>query len=357
MLDPNPVREPPESGPVAAAPPPPGLRHACDAEAGIGRRRRGRGFSYHDANGAPIGDPAVLARIRSLAIPPAWTDVWICPDPRGHIQATGRDERGRKQYRYHDGWHEHRDALKFARLADFAEALAILRRRIDEDMARRGLPREKVLALLAWLLDNTLIRVGNASYARGNGSFGLTTLRRQHVEPGPTRVRFEFVGKSGKPWRLSLTDRRIARIVRSVHELPGQHLFQYIDEDGTRRPLYSEDVNDYLRAAIGDDFSSKDFRTWGATARATMLFAATPLPETKTAVARKANELVDAVSACLGNTRAVCRSSYIHPDVESEWCAGRLCEDIGAIARRVRRARAGLDRDEAIVLAWLRRAG
>ncbi len=354
MLDPNPVNELPEVQPSMAVAPP-GLRHACDATPGIARRRRGRGFSYHAPCGASVTDPGVLARIRALAIPPAWTDVWICTDPRGHLQATGRDERGRKQYRYHDDWHLHRDALKFARLADFAESLSILRRRIDADMARRGLPREKVLALLAWLLDNTLIRVGNASYARENGSFGLTTLRRQHVEAGATRIRFEFAGKSGKPWRLSLTDRRIARIVRSVHELPGQHLFQYIDEDGSRRPLYSEDVNDYLRAAIGDDFSSKDFRTWGATARATMLFAATPLPATKTAIARKANEMVDEVSSCLGNTRAVCRASYIHPDVESEWCAGRLGEDIGAISRRLRRTREGLDRDEAIVLAWLRR--
>lgn len=354
MLDPNPVTELPEGRPPLAGSPP-GLRHACDADAGIARRRRGRGFSYHDADGAPIADPDTLARIRALAIPPAWTEVWICPDPLGHVQATGRDERGRKQYRYHDDWQVHRDALKFARLPDFAEALVVLRAQVARDMARRGLPREKVLALLAWLLDNTLIRVGNPNYARDNGSFGLTTLRSRHVEAGSTRVRFEFAGKSGRPWRLSLTDRRIARIVRSVHELPGQHLFQYIDEDGDRRPLYSEDVNEYLRGAIGDDFSSKDFRTWGATARATTMFAATPLPETRTAIARQANAVVDAVSACLGNTRAVCRASYIHPDVEAEWRAGRLGDAIGAIARRVRRSRAGLDRDEVIVLEWLRR--
>lgn len=354
MLDPNPALAWPDVR-SALADAPKGLRYACDTAPGIARRRRGRGFSYHDASGAPITDPDTLARIRALVIPPAWSQVWICPDPLGHVQATGRDERGRKQYRYHDDWHAHRDTLKFARLVRFAEELPRLRRRIDQDMARRGLPRERVLALLAWLLDNTLIRVGNASYARENGSFGLTTLRSRHVEASATRVRFEFVGKSGRPWRLSLTDRRIARIVRSVHELPGQHLFQYIDEDGKRRPLYSEDVNDYLRVAIGEDFSSKDFRTWGATVRATMLFAATPLPATKTAIAREANAIVDAVSACLGNTRAVCRASYIHPDVEAQWRAGRLCDDIGAIARRARRPRAGLDRDEAIVLAWLRR--
>jgi len=354
MLDPNPTHALPDV-PLPRIEGPPGLRHACDGTPGITRRRRGRGFSYHDASGAPIADAGTLARIRALAIPPAWTDVWICPHASGHVQATGRDQRGRKQYRYHDDWHAHRDALKFARLPEFAQSLAILRRQVDADMARRGLPREKVLALLVWLLDNTLIRVGNATYARDNGSFGLTTLRCQHVEAGSTRVRFEFAGKSGRPWRLSLTDRRIARIVRSVHELPGQHLFQYIDEDGEGRPLYSEDVNDYLRAAIGDDFSSKDFRTWGATARATMLFAATPLPDTKSSITRQANAMVDAVSACLGNTRAVCRASYIHPHVEAEWRAGRLGEDVAAISRRIRRAREGLDRDEAIVLEWLRR--
>src|SRR5690606_30525130 len=262
-----------------------------DIVPGITRRRRGSGFPYHDAGGAPIGDPDTLTRSRALEIPPAWTHVWICPHSPGHGRATCRDHRGRKQYRYRDDPPAHRAALKFARLPEFAQALALLRRQVDADMARRGLPREKVLALLVWLLDITLIRVGNASYARENGSFGLTTLRCQHVEAGSTRVRFEFAGKSGRPWRLSLTDRRIARIVRSVHELPGQHLFQYIDEDGEGRPLYSEDVNDYLRAAIGDDFSSKDFRTWGATARATMLFAATPLPDTKSAIACQANAM------------------------------------------------------------------
>ena len=238
------------------------LIYVSDTEPGIGRRKAGSGFSFVRTNGKPITDRKSLARIRSLAIPPAWTDVWICADPDGHIQATGRDQRGRKQYRYHPRWSETRDEVKYSGITDFARALPRIRERIDADLRRRELPRERVVASIVWLLDNTMIRVGNAVYARDNKSFGLTTLKTRHVEVEGAKLRFAFKGKSGKEWKLKLVDRRMAKIMRSIQELPGQHLFQYIDEASDRRPVRSQDVNDYIRDAAGGDFSSKHFRTW-----------------------------------------------------------------------------------------------
>lgn len=329
------------------------LIHVSDGMPGIARKRSGKGFRYVAAGGKGAGDGETLARIRSLAIPPAWTDVWICPDPDGHIQATGRDQRGRKQYRYHPRWLSCRDDVKYSSLVAFARALPGLRAQIDADLRRRGLPRERVVASIVWLLDNTMIRVGNAVYARDNKSFGLTTLRSRHVEVEGAKLRFAFKGKSGKEWKLKLVDRRMARIVRDVQELPGQHLFQYLDEADERRLVTSQDVNDYIRAAAGADFSSKHFRTWGGTVRGLTLFAETPVPESKSETARVMNSVIDQVASHLGNTRAVCRKCYIHPAVMATWSEGRLGEELAAVRKSRRKTPDGLDEEEVVVLNWL----
>lgn len=330
------------------------LMHLGDAEPGIRRLRAGRGFWYRMPDGSRVTSPDTLGRIRALAIPPAWTDVWISPLPNGHIQATGRDARGRKQYRYHPRWTACREETKFSTLARFADALPAIRSAVNRDLRRRGLPREKVVASVVWLLDNTMIRVGNAAYARDNKSFGLTTLRARHVEVDGSTLRFEFTGKSGKDWRIRLVDRRMARILRQIQELPGQHLFQYVDQDGTRRRIGSTDINDYLREASGEHFTSKHFRTWGATIHAAALFAGVPAPETAAALKREANAVIDKVAARLGNTRAVCRSCYIHPRVFEEWEAGALAENLKR-ARGRKRIAVGLDDEETTVRAWLMR--
>ena len=329
------------------------LTYVSDAEPGIRRKRSGKGFSFVDANGKRVSDRKTFARIRSLVIPPAWTDVWICSDPDGHIQVTGRDQRGRKQYRYHPRWSACRDEVKYSSLADFARALPLIRERIDKDLRKRELPRERVVASVVWLLDNTMIRVGNAVYARDNNSFGLTTLRSRHVAVEGAKLRFAFKGKSGKEWKLKLVDRRMAKIMRSIQELPGQHLFQYLDEAGERRIVRSQDVNDYIRDAAGGDFSSKHFRTWGGTVRAVALFADTPLPETKGGTARAMNEVIDDVARHLGNTRTVCRNCYIHPEVMASWLEGRLQEELAAARKSRRKQLEGLDEEELLVLNWL----
>ncbi|WP_315927006.1 DNA topoisomerase IB [Mesorhizobium sp. SP-1A] len=332
------------------------LVYVSDEEPGI-RRKGGKGrFFYTAPDGRKLGEGETLARIRALAIPPAWTDVWISPDPDGHLQATGRDQRGRKQYRYHARWSACRDEVKYSSLLAFAEALPRLRRRIAADLRRRGLPRERVVASVAWLLDNTMIRVGNAAYARDNKSFGLTTLRDRHVKVKGSTLRFAFKGKSGKEWRLKLMDRRIARIVRGAQDLPGQHLFQYLDENGERRPIHSQDVNDYIREATGADFSSKHFRTWGGTVCAAMLLADEPVPETKAAARKVLNRVIDQVANRLGNTRSVCRKCYVHPLVIESWSEGRLAAELHD-PRRLSRRIAGLDRYEARVLRWLSTKG
>jgi DNA topoisomerase-1 len=328
------------------------LTYVSDTEPGIRRRKAGKGFSFVGPNGKPVTDKKTLARILSLAIPPAWTDVWISGDPDGHIQATGRDQRGRKQYRYHPRWSETRGEVKYSSLADFARTLPKIRARIDADLRRRELPRERVVASIVWLLDNTMIRVGNTVYARDNKSFGLTTLKTRHVEVEGSKLRFAFKGKSGKEWKLKLVDRRMAKIIRSIQELPGQHLFQYINGGGERRAVNSQDVNDYIRDATGGDFSSKHFRTWGGTVRALALFAEIPLPDTKAGAARAMNIVIDEVARHLGNTRAVCRQCYIHPAVMESWAQGRLADELAA-ARKSRRKLKGLDDEEALVLRWL----
>lgn len=330
------------------------LVYTSSLEAGI-RRKGGKGrFFYVDAAGRKLSDPGTLARIRSLAIPPAWTDVWISPEPDGHLQATGRDQRGRKQYRYHPRWSACRDEVKYSSLVAFAERLPDLRRRVDAGLRRRDLSRERVVASIVWLLDNTLIRVGNAAYERDNKSFGLTTLKDRHVEISGSTLRFNFKGKSGKEWRLKLTDRRIAKVVRGAQDLPGQHLFQYLDEDGVRRAVRSQDVNDYIREAAGADFSSKHFRTWAGTVHAAMLLAGEARPEVKAGMKRVLNGVIDRVAQRLGNTRAVCRSCYIHPQVIESWEEGALAAQMQAAGRSRRKRPDGLDEDEALVLAWLK---
>lgn len=329
------------------------LNYVNDGEPGYRRRKAGKRFHYLDLDGRRVRDTATIERVNTLAIPPAWKDVWICPDPAGHIQATGRDVRDRKQYRYHPAWRACRDEAKFSSLADFARELPRLRDRIDADLRRRGLPREKVLASVVHLLDRTMIRVGNDAYARENKSFGLTTLRSRHLEIEGSSLRFAFRGKSGQEWRLKLSDRRIARVVRALQDLPGQHLFQYLDEDGARREIRSHDVNDYMRDAIGAQFTSKHFRTWGATVFATLELAHQPLPETRRAQAIALNAVLDRVAARLRNTRAVCRRCYVSPATLDAWLEGHLEDDILAITRRARRSLKGLDADESIVLRWL----
>lgn len=340
----------------ATAPEAVGLVHVTDAEPGIRRRRAGKGFSYRDTENRAVTDTATLARIRSLAIPPAWTDVWISPVAEGYLQATGRDERGRKQYRYHPDWTACRDEAKFGSLSAFAKGLPELRGRVEADLGLRGLSRERVLASVVWLLDRSMIRVGNAAYSRQNKSFGLTTLRGRHVAIEGSTLRFSFRGKSGKEWRLRITDRRIARVVRTIQDLPGQNLFQYLDEEGTRRQVRSQDVNDYIRSVMGEGFSSKHFRTWGGTVRAAAVLANTPRPESTRAAAVALNEAIDQVAGWLGNTRSVCRKCYIHPLVIEAWDEGRLGAELRSLAARMRRDPAPLSAQEAVVRRWLERA-
>jgi DNA topoisomerase-1 len=329
------------------------LVYANDGEPGIRRRRAGTGSYYVWPDGERIRDPDVLERIRGLVIPPAWTDVWIAPSADFHLQVTGKDARGRKQYRYHERWNACRDEVKYSTLIEFARALPRLREAVEADLDRRTLAREKVVATVVRLLDTTMIRVGNPAYARDNGSFGLTTFRNRHVRIEGSSLRFSFKGKSGKEWQLKVTDRRIARIVKATQDLPGQHLFQYVDDDGARRRVTSQDVNGYIRAAAEGPFSSKHFRTWGGTVQALLLFSEVDPPETKRGLAVASNKVIDAVSRRLGNTRAVCRKCYVHPLVVASWEAGRLADEVAAVRRRFRRAPAGLGRTEHIALKWL----
>jgi DNA topoisomerase IB len=309
-----------------------GLVYVSDTQPGFRRQRRGKGFSYDDADGRRVSDAEHLQRIRALAIPPAYADVWICPNPSGHLQATGRDARQRKQYRYHAQWRALRDHGKFDRVLAFGAALPALRRRVRRDLARPGLPRDKVLALIVRLLDDTLIRIGNEAYTRDNKSFGLTTLRSRHVRAERGRLRFAFRGKSGQEREVELSDRRLARVVHRLQQLPGQRLFQYIDDDGQRQPIDSAEVNDYLHQACGEDFSAKDFRTWGGTVHAAGVLACTPLPDTggERAVRSTLATAIKQVAATLGNTPAVCRASYIHPLILAGWQDGSLQKVIPA---------------------------
>ncbi|HSF38272.1 MAG TPA: DNA topoisomerase IB [Thermoanaerobaculia bacterium] len=304
-----------------------GLRYVTDDIPGIRRRRCGpKGFCYVDPQGKTVKDPKELERIRKLAIPPAWTDVWICPRPNGHLQATGRDARGRKQYRYHTNWREVRDETKFGRMIAFGEALPKIRERVESDLSLRGLTREKVLAAVVKLLETTLIRVGNKEYARQNNSFGLTTLKDGHVDISGSKLRFEFRGKSGKDHQVEIQDRRLARIVKQCRDIPGQKLFQYLDDNGERQSVSSEDVNSYLKETTGEDFTAKDFRTWGGTVLAlSALLEIGGLDDEKEAN-KAVVEVVKRVSADLGNRPAICRKFYVHPAVIDSFVDGSLLE-------------------------------
>ncbi len=305
-----------------------GLTYISDVESGIRRKRYGSGFVYFGSSGGKIKDAAILRRIRKLAIPPAWTDVWICPKSNGHLQATGRDARGRKQYRYHAAFREVRDSTKYEHIVEFAKSLPAIRAKVHEHMALRGLPREKVLATVVDLLETTLIRVGNDSYAKENKSYGLTTLRNQHVAVNGSELRFNFKGKGGKVWRLQVKDRRIAKVVRACQELPGQELFQYVDENGQRRDVTSSDVNSYLREITGRDVSAKDFRTWHGTVLAALALQALQEFDGKTALKRNIKAAIAQVASRLGNTVAICRKCYVHPEILQAYAEGQLLLDI-----------------------------
>lgn len=303
---------------------PDGLSWCSDEQPGLKRTASGKGFAYHDRQGRLITDETVLARIRALAIPPAWTDVWICPRASGHIQAVGRDVKGRKQYRYHPDWSAHAAETKFERLPEFARALPKLRRRIEDDLGRRGSSREKVLATAVRLLEVTLIRVGNAQYAKQNRSYGLTTLHKRHLGVDGAALTFAFKGKSGVEHEVRVRDRRLATVVRGLRDLPGQQLFKYRDADGALCAVTSDDVNAYIREAMGEQFSAKDFRTWAGTVSAARALRELEPPSSPTEAKRRITVCVKAVAGLLGNTPTVCRSSYVHPRVFELFEKGRL---------------------------------
>ena len=332
------------------------LRYVSDVSPGISRQRRGTTFVYRDADGQRVRDAAALARIQALAIPPAWSAVWICADARGHMQATGRDAKGRKQYRYHARWHAARDETKYGRMIAFGEALPLLHRRTAEHMRLPGLPREKVLATIVQLLEATLIRIGNAEYARSNKSFGLTTLRDRHVhvEHGSSRLRFEFRGKHGKAHVVELTDRRLARVVKRCRDIPGQELFQYVDDTGQRHSVGSADVNDYLRELTGQEFTAKDFRTWAGTVLAARALAAIGVAETDSEARRRVVEAVEQVAKRLGNTPAICRKCYIHPAVVNAYLSGSALDVLRTRASDELKHDGELDPAERAVLRFLR---
>jgi DNA topoisomerase-1 len=327
------------------------LRYVADTAPGITRSRAGRHWRYALPDGAKLDDASELDRIAALAIPPAWTDVWICPEADGHIQATGRDARGRKQYRYHERWREVRDETKFGRMTAFARALPRIRARIDTDLARSGLPREKVLAAVVHLLEVTLIRIGNGEYARANDSFGLTTLREDHAGVRGSKIEFRFRGKSGKEHRVGVRNRRLATIVKRCQELPGEDLFQYVDGDGDPKTISSSDVNSYLREIGGDDFTAKDFRTWGGSVLAVMALERIGPAESETAAKRNIVTAIDEVASALGNTRAVCRKSYVHPAILDTYIDGSLFRTVANC--KSRKAGSGLAPEESVTLCLL----
>jgi len=319
-----------------------GLRYVNDQTMpGIRRIGRKTRVRYLLPNGRTLGDPVELQRIKSLSIPPAWTDVWICPLAQGHVQATGRDARGRKQYRYHPRWREVRDEVKYGKLIAFAEALPAIRRRTDADLKRAGLPREKVLAAVVRLLEKTLIRVGNEEYARDNGSVGLTTMKDGHARISGGRVRFSFKGKSGIAHAIDLEDRRLAKIVKACRDLPGYELFQYVDDAGRRQTIDSADVNGYLRQICRQDFTAKDFRTWAGTVLAAKALAAATHFSSNAEAKRNVVKAVESVAKRLGNTRSVCRKCYIHPAILDSYLDGATIRTIEANARAVDRAALG----------------
>ncbi len=351
-VDSPPAVEPDDPAAAAKAA---GLTYATDRTPGITRRRSGKGWRYIGPDGATITDQKVRDRINALVIPPAYTDVWINPSPRGHLQATGRDDQGRKQYRYHPRWREVRDETKYNRLVAFAQSLPTIRAQVDTDLRRQGLPREKVLATVVRLLETTLVRVGNEEYARTNDSYGLTTMRNEHVDIDGSTLRFTFRGKSGKEHQIDVRDRRLATIIKRGQELPGQHLFQYHDEEGQPHPVDSGDVNDYLRQISGQDFTAKDFRTWAGTVLAAHALEEFTAVDSEAEAKQNIVQAIEHVAGRLGNTRAVCRKCYVHPDVLDGYLDGTLIETLRQkIDAELADDLPNLTPEEAAVLAFLR---
>lgn len=331
-----------------------GLRHTGDHQPGIARLGKPGKFRYADADGQPVRDDDVLTRIKTLAIPPAWTDVWICPRANGHVQATGRDARGRKQYRYHARWRQVRDDVKYERMLSFGNALPAIRAAVARGMQLPGLPREKVLATIVHLLELTMMRIGNEEYARANKSFGLSTLRTRHVDIKGSAVQFHFKGKSGVRHDIRLSDRRLARVLQRMRDLPGQELFQYVDEDGERHSVDSGDVNDYLRAATGEDYTAKDFRTWSGTLLAALALQAFEQVDSAAQAKKNIVQAIESVAKKLGNTPTICRKCYVHPAVLESYLDGSLLEGMRARARQeLREDLHALTPEEAAVLALL----
>ncbi|MYN41190.1 DNA topoisomerase IB [Duganella sp. FT109W] len=331
-----------------------GLRYVHDGQPGILRKARGKQFRYLDKDGNAVTDEDTLARIKSLVIPPAWTDVWICKQPLGHLQATGRDARGRKQYRYHPRWRSHRDDAKYERMLSFGKALPAVRKAVDEALRKPGLPREKVLATIVYLLEATLMRIGNEEYARENKSFGLTTLRDRHVRLDGSKVQFRFRGKSGVHHALEVQDRRLANIIRKIRDLPGQELFQYEDDDGNPHAIGSADVNDYLHAITGADYTAKDFRTWAGTVLAAVALKEYEKYDSEAQAKKNVVQAIESVSKKLGNTPTICRKCYVHPAVIESYLDGSMLDALRRRAQQeLKEDLHALRPEEAAVLALL----
>ncbi|WP_332851608.1 DNA topoisomerase IB [Duganella sp. S19_KUP01_CR8] len=331
-----------------------GLRYVHDYQPGIARRKRGKHFHYVDADGHAVKDADTLGRIKALVIPPAWTDVWICSHPRGHLQATGRDARGRKQYRYHSLWRSHRDESKYDRILGFGKALPAIRRAVGAALQLPGLPREKVLATIVYLLEATMMRIGNEEYARENKSFGLTTLRDRHVRLDGRKVEFHFRGKSGVQHTVEVEDRRLANIIRRTRDLPGQELFQYIDDDGNPHAIGSADVNDYLQAIAGEDYTAKDFRTWSGTVLAAVALREYEKFDSQAQAKKNVVRAIESVAKKLGNTPTVCRKCYVHPNLIESYLDGSMLKALRHRAReQLQRDVHALQPEEAAVLALL----
>jgi DNA topoisomerase I len=354
LRDPRSIPPPDASAESIAAAKSAGLVYVSDDRPGIRRASAPKNPRYLDPDNRPIKDKITLGRIKRLAIPPAWTDVWICPKENGHLQATGRDARGRKQYRYHPHWRQVRDENKYNRMLDFAKALPKIRQRIEHDLKRPGLPREKVLAAVIKILETGLIRVGNDEYARTNKSFGLTTMLDRHVDVNGSTIRFEFRGKSGKYHKIDIEDRRLAKIVSHCQAIPGQELFQYIDDDGKPRDITSTDVNEYLQQIAGTDFTAKDFRTWGGTVLAALALKEFEKSETKKQAKKNLVRAIESVAERLGNTPAICKKCYIHPEIMNAYLDGTMIETFKKRADQLRKS-SGLRPEETAVLTFLQK--
>ncbi len=347
-LEPEIITDPVESAKAAR------LRYVSDDKPGITRKRRGRSFSYFSPDGERITDEEIIERVKSLGIPPAWIKVWICPNPKGHIQATGRDLKGRKQYRYHPRWRTVRDETKYGRMIAFGQALPKIRKQVDEDLRKHDFPREKVLATVVKLLETTLIRVGNEEYARTNKSFGLTTMRNRHVKIEGGTIRFKFRGKSGKDHIIEVNDRRLARAVERISELPGQEIFQYLDDEDEPHTVTSEDVNDYLREITEQDFTAKDFRTWTGTVLAARALQQFEAFDSEAQAKSNVVQAIEEVAQSLGNTPTICRKCYVHPVVLDSYLDGTLLETLKQrTEKELSQSLGSLEPEEAAVLAFL----